>query len=401
MIDHIRKFDLFIVVPVIVLMIIGLLMLHSIGANRDGDIFIRQMIWVVISVLLFIGIQYIPVKAIMASAYILFGLNIILLVLVKFINYEDIARWINLGFAYIQPSEFAKFTLTLTLARFLSNRMKAINTWRVLIGTMLITLLPLVLTFIQPDLGTSIIFIIIMITTLYLAGAKPIRILILMSPMLSIIFSFMSYIWIFYLILLAAFLYIRRNAFITILRTFVLNVIIGGISPILWNTLKEYQKTRILAFLNPQSDIHGYGWNLLQSKIAIGSGGILGKGYLHGTQKGLNFIPQQHTDFIFSVVGEELGFLGYIFIILLVSVLLVRTAYVFPAIRNNFAKIAAGTAVIAVAAQMLTNIAMTTGLLPIVGLPLNFISYGGSSLITSVLMIGVLNKVIRERFNYW
>lgn len=401
MIEYLKKFDVFITVPMIILIVIGLMMLNSIGAGTDNGYFVRQVIWVIIAFALYVGIQFIPVKAIIISAYILFILNIILLVFVKFINYENIARWINLGFAYIQPSEFAKFTLIIALSRYLSYRIKAVNTWRILIGAMALTMIPLVLTFIQPDLGTSIMFIVIMVTILYLSGARPIKILILLSPLLSIVFSFMSFFWIFYLVILIGFLYIRKTAFITILRTFVLNVLIGGISPILWNTLKEYQRIRILAYLNPQNDIHGYGWNLLQSKIAIGSGGIIGKGYLHGTQKGLNFIPQQHTDFIFSVIGEEAGFIGYIAIILMIVIIILRTVYVFPSIRNDFARIAAGTAVITIAMQMITNIAMTVGLIPIVGLPLNFISYGGSGLITSVLIIGFVNKIIREKFNYW
>ena len=202
MIENLKKFDIYITIPMLILIIIGLMMLKSISAGTDNAYFLRQVIWVIIALILYIGIQFIPVKAIIASAYILFALNIILLVFVKFINYENIARWINLGFAYIQPSEFAKFTLVIALSRYLSYRIKAVNTWRILIGTMALTMIPLILTFIQPDLGTSIMFIIIMITMLYLSGAKPIKILILLSPLLSIVFSFMSFFWIFYLLIL-------------------------------------------------------------------------------------------------------------------------------------------------------------------------------------------------------
>jgi len=192
-----------------------------------------------------------------------------------------------------------------------------------------------------------------------------------------------------------------RISILNVIRFVFINILVGGAAPFLWNMLKEYQKFRLLSYLNPQKDIHGYGWNLLQSKIAIGSGGFWGKGFLHGTQKGLEFIPQQHTDFIFSVIGEETGFLGFLFILLMLFIITARMIYVYPAIRNRYSKIVSSSMICLILMQVLLNIAMTLGIIPIVGVPLNFISYGGSSILTTVVMMAIINKVSKERLEYW
>jgi len=321
--------------------------------------------------------------------------------LLKWFNASYVERWIDIGFASIQPSEFAKLTLILTLARYLSNRYRDVNKTKVLAVSTLITLIPFLLVFIQPDIGTVIIYLIILVVSLYLAEVKVIYIFVLLTPLISLILSFFPFIWILYLFILGYILYLGKINILNVIKTVFLNVLMGGLSPILWNLLKEYQKVRILSYFAPNKDIHGFGWNLLQSKIAIGSGGFWGNGYLNGTQKGLDFIPQQHTDFIFSVIGEEFGFFGFLFISILLFIIVYRTVTLYPSIKSRFSKLLAGTIVTVTITQMLLNISMTIGIIPIVGIPLNFISYGGSSLLTSIVMFALLNKIILDRGNYW
>jgi len=396
-----NKIDKPIFICLVLLLIVGLMMIYSSTYKQDISFFYKQLIWVFISIIAFFLIQYIPLKMFYISSYLLFSFSLMLLGLLKWFNASYVERWIDIGFASIQPSEFAKLTLILTLARYLSNRYRDVNKTKVLAVSTLITLIPFLLVFIQPDIGTAIIYLIILVVSLYLAEVKVIYIFVLLTPLISLILSFFPFIWILYLFILGYILYLGKINILNVIKTVFLNVLMGGLSPILWNLLKEYQKVRILSYFAPNKDIHGFGWNLLQSKIAIGSGGFWGNGYLNGTQKGLDFIPQQHTDFIFSVIGEEFGFFGFLFISILLFIIVYRTVTLYPSIKSRFSKLLAGTIVTVTITQMLLNISMTIGIIPIVGIPLNFISYGGSSLLTSIVMFALLNKIILDRGNYW
>jgi len=396
-----NKIDKPIFICLVLLLIVGLMMIYSSTYKQDISFFYKQLIWVFISIIAFFLIQYIPLKMFYISSYLLFSFSLMLLGLLKWFNASYVERWIDIGFASIQPSEFAKLTLILTLARYLSNRYRDVNKTKVLAVSTLITLIPFLLVFIQPDIGTAIIYLIILVVSLYLAEVKVIYIFVILTPLISLILSFFPFIWILYLFILGYILYLGKINILNVIKTVFLNVLMGGLSPILWNLLKEYQKVRILSYFAPNKDIHGFGWNLLQSKIAIGSGGFWGNGYLNGTQKGLDFIPQQHTDFIFSVIGEEFGFFGFLFISILLFIIVYRTVTLYPSIKSRFSKLLAGTIVTVTITQMLLNISMTIGIIPIVGIPLNFISYGGSSLLTSIVMFALLNKIILDRGNYW
>lgn len=393
--------DKYLFLSVAGLLAAGLLLVFSATFGQDIFIFLRQAVWVLLSLAVFFFIQYLPLKIFYISSYLLYFFSVLLLLFLKWLNASYVDRWIDVGFAYIQPSEFAKFTLILALARYLSNRHRDVNKFKVITGAMLMTLAPFVLVFIQPDLGTSLIFMAILVAILYLAEVKVIYIAVMLTPLLSVILSFLPYVWIIYLLLLGYLLYLGRMNILSMIKIVFLNVIVGGLSPLLWSLLMEYQKVRILSYFEPQKDIHGFGWNLLQSKIAIGSGGFWGNGFMRGTQKGLDFVPQQHTDFIFSVLGEEFGFFGFIVVSLFLLVAVYRTVTLYPGIKSRYSKLLAGTIISVIALQMLLNISMTVGLLPIVGIPLNFLSYGGSSLLTSVAMMGLLNRIIMDRGNYW
>lgn len=399
--DFKKRFDPFIILSLLGLSVFGLMVLFSVVCNDSISIFYKQFIWFFISFFLFIGIQFIPMKIFYISSYLLYFFSITLLIFLKVVNRSPVERWLDFGIAYIQPSEFAKVSLILALPRFLLSMREKRDSFITLFVSYIFVLVPFLLIFLQPDLGTSILFLIILFIILYLFDVKLINLFILITPILSIIFSFFPLFWIFYLFFVVFVLYFSKVDFIKLLKVFFVNIISGGIAPIVWHSMRDYQKNRIISYLSPQKDIHGYGWNLLQSKIGIGSGGIFGKGFLNGTQKGLNFVPQQHTDFIFSAVGEEFGFLGYLFILTMLSIILLRVLYIVNRIKSKYTKIVVYTFTTFIIFEYFLNISMSSGLIPIVGIPLPLFSYGGSSYLTTFIMFAIINRGINEKDRYW
>jgi rod shape determining protein RodA len=315
------------------------------------------------------------------------------------INKAPVERWFDFGIAYIQPSEFAKVSLILSLPKFLLSRKEKKDNFITLLVSYIMVFIPFFLVFIQPDLGTSVLFLIIFFLVLFLNDVKLINLFILLTPILSIVFSFFPVVWIFYIFVISFILYFAKVDFINLLKIFFLNIIFGGIAPIVWNSLRDYQKNRFLSYLSPEKDVHGYGWNLLQSKIGIGSGGIFGKGFLNGTQKGLNFVPQQHTDFIFSAIGEEFGFFGYLFI--LIFIIIFRVFFDINKIKSRYTKLVVSSFTFFIVFEYIVNISMSIGLVPIVGVPLPLFSYGGSSYITTMIMFAIINRGLNEKDKYW
>lgn len=286
---------------------------------------------------------------------VLYFLSLVLLLLVVFIGREAMGaqRWLQIGPITFQPSEFAKFVIIITLSKLLAKQTKI--TWPVIINAMIHVGVPLVLILIQPDLGTALVFLAIFFVLLYLAGAKP----------------------------------------------YILAGLAGLGMAILPFILKEYQKQRFLVFLNPEKDPHGSGWNIIQSKIAVGSGGLFGKGLFSGTQVQLNFVPEHSTDFIFTVMGEELGFIGCVIFLLLVGFLFWRIINVIYSVDDKFGKYMATGILIVLSFHIFINVGMTMGIMPVTGIPLPFISSGGSSLIMNMMAIGlILNIYSRRKFIY-
>ena len=202
------------------------------------------------------------------------------------------------------------------------------------------------------------------------------------------------------MILIGMYLFVTRWRFITGLMYFGINALMGLVTPALWNQLKDYQKQRILVFLNPEADPLNAGYQIIQSKVAIGSGGLMGKGFLQGSQTQLRFLPEQHTDFIFAVIGEEFGFVGVLMGLALFTILLIRIIQMASTFRSRFHSIVAIGVATNIAFHMFVNVGMTIGLFPVTGLPLPFISYGGSALLTNLLMIGLLLNFYRHRYEY-
>jgi len=305
--------------------------------------------------------------------------------------------WIAIaGHRLGQPAELAKLGVILMLARWLAERREPAATLRELTVPCVILGVPFLLVTLQPDLGSAIVFIAVFFAMLFWAGTKPSLLVMLGSPAIGLILAFSTVVWGGWIILLFVLLLVWRPYVWEGLAVMLVNIVMGVVALPFWRHLQPYQQNRLLVFLNPDVDPRATGWHVIQSKVAIGSGGLLGKGFTLGTQKRLAFLPAQHTDFIFSVVGEELGFVGVVVALALFAALLLILIRVARRATDPFTSLC----VMGVAAMLFThvveNIGMTVNLLPITGIPLPFFSYGGSFLLTCCLAIGISLRVAYE-----
>ena len=307
-------------------------------------------------------------------------------------------RWIKFGEFSLQPSEIAKFATILMLANYLAAKKKLQNFSDMLIPIAIVAV-PGALIFVEPDLGAAQIFLPILIVMSFWAGMSGLKILILFSPIISAAASFSIYVWAVYMVLLLIFLSFRRQL-TDLVYGLVSNSLVGLIMPLVWNSMKLYQQKRIIAFFSPWLDPKGMSWQIIQSKIAIGSGRLIGKGFLSGTQKKLEFLPERHTDFIFSCLGEEFGLIGIIIVIAVYLYLLYRLLWLARETRNRFSSILVSGLMAWIAYQTFMNIGVTIGLLPVTGVPLPFVSYGGSALLSCFMAIGVCLSISRTKLAY-
>ena len=301
--------------------------------------------------------------------------------------------WISIGNFNIQPSEFAKIGLIITLAATLKDRES--TTLGGLLKALAITAVPWILVFLQPDLGTSLVFGAIVLGMLYWSNMNPGWLVLLVSPIVAaIIFSFSIPVWIGWVILagVIAWMTLPLRWYSTLIIV-VVNSIAGKIGELLWSLLQDYQRDRLPLFLNPEQDPLGGGYHLIQSRIAIGSGQLWGRGLFHGTQTQLSFIPEQHTDFIFSALGEELGFMGALAMVLIFWFICLRLIIIAQHAKDNFGSLLAIGVLSMIVFQVVVNIGMTIGLAPITGIPLPWMSYGRSSLLTNFIGIGIVESV--------
>ena len=302
-------------------------------------------------------------------------------------------RWINIAGFHVQPSEFAKLGIIITLAAILHNQGAA--SVPAVAKALGITSVTWILVFIQPNLGTSLVFGSITFGMLYWAGANPGWLLLLISPFISAIICNAFLHWWFFWVPLMGFIAWRTLPWpwLSGLGAIIVNLVSGQLGHILWGLLKPYQKDRLLLFLNPDKDPLGGGYHLIQSRIAIGAGQIWGRGLNQGTQTQLDFIPEQHTDFIFSAVGEELGFVGCVVVLMTFWLICLRLIIIAQNSKDNFGSLIAIGVLSMIVFQMIVNIGMTIGLAPITGIPLPWLSYGRSSMLTNFLAIGIVESV--------
>lgn len=398
-----RDAEILILVIVVLLSSFGVVMIHS--ATR-GDQALegyerRQIVWLGIGLVALTGAAIVPYRVFEAFAYPLYAAVIILLVLLLLEPASlGARRWIGIGAFHFQPSELAKLAVIFTVGRFLSTRRRGETRRRDVFLVAALVALPVGLILVEPDLGTAASLAAPLIVMLFWRRVNIAYLLLLVAPIISLVAAVSFITWAIFMVALVFGLYIARVRLIDALPVFLVSSVAGIVTPVAWSLLKDYHRKRILAFLNPDLDPRGAGWHLLQSKIAIGSGGLFGKGYLAGTQKKLAFLPERHTDFIFSVIGEEFGLIGVLVLMSLYFLLLYRGLRNAAEARSPFASLVAVGIVSILTFQIFVNIGVVTGLMPVTGIPLPFITYGGSSLIVTLAMAGVLMNIGRRRFEY-
>ena len=328
-----------------------------------------------------------------------YGLANALLLLVAFLGREALGaqRWLDIGGFSFQPSEFAKLAVILTLASYLQ-KYPIKRFWQIwpVLG---IVALPGLLVFKQPDLGTALVFGAITIVMLYWGGARLEWLALLVSPLIAaILFSLWVPLWMFWvgIVGVLAWRSLDRNP-AAMLCVVVLNLVSGGLGQKLWNLLQPYQQMRLIIFLDPTRDSLGAGYHIIQSQVAIGAGQFWGRGLFAGTQTQLNFIPEQHTDFIFSAIGEELGFIGALGLLSLFALLLWRLVMVAREAADDFGSLLVVGVFTLLLFQTVINIGMNIGLAPVTGIPLPFVSFGRSALITNFLALSLAQSVALGR----
>lgn len=307
-------------------------------------------------------------------------------------------RWIEFGELQFQPSEFMKVFFILFLSRIMINLEHKDIYFRELIIPVIITLIPAILIAVEPDIGTAAIFVFILLGLIWTLNIPTPRYFLYISPVLSIFFGFNLISWILFMVLLIIALFVSDIKFRNGLILFILNLLTGSLAPVLPILLKPYQKERLLSFLNPSWDPTGAGWHSLQSRISIGSGGFWGKGYLNGIIKNLGFLPQTRTDFIFAVLGEEFGFWGTSIFVMIFGFFLWRILVIAGNTREPFRRNVVHGIFFYFLSHFAINIAMTLGILPVVGLPLPFISYGGTSMLVSCILVGIVVSISSESY---
>ena len=401
-----KEFDLTLFLLALIFSLIGILLIYSAKHYSDnpieGQIYVKQMIWLFLGISACILTFLIPMRFYEVFSYALYFISLATLLLILFIGSSRLgaARWISVAGFNIQPSEFAKIATIFPLARYLTYSKRSIYNFKWLATVTALALGPALIVLKQPDLGTALVFFAILIFMLFWSGVPIFYLFLIVSPILSLICAFHWLSWALFFLIFIILLYRLKPTLIFSVVFLLLNLAFGGITPLVWNHLHDYQKQRIIVFLDPGRDPQGAGYQIIQSKVAIGSGGLLGKGFLQGSQTKLAFLPHQHTDFVFSVLGEEFGLWGGLILIGLFTFLIAKGILIAQKSRNTFASnVAIGLTAI-LGFQVLINIGMTLGVMPVTGLPLPFVSYGGSSMLLSWMIVGLLLAINARWFDY-
>ena len=356
-----RRMDFTLIIAAVAIILMSLVTIgsatHINAASAGGYGFVqRQGVFAVLNIALAVFLMNFDYKMLQRYGTKLYVVNIVLLLAVMLFGHSALGaqRWIQLGPITLQPSEFSKVIMIISLAALLEDKVGKLNSLRDLLPIAAFVGLPFVLVLKQPDLGTSLVFIAIFLGMIFAAGVS--------LKLLGAIFG-------------------------------------AGVlaSPVLWHFLKDYQKMRILVFLDPNVDPLGSGYHIIQSEIAIGSGQLFGKGLFEGTQSQLDFLPENHTDFIFAVVGEEMGFIGAAFLLLLYLILLWRGIRIAQDASDTFGMLLAVGVTSMLAFHVLVNIGMTMGIMPVTGIPLPLMSYGVSALTTNIMAIALLLNIYMKK----
>lgn len=344
--------------------LVGIISIYSSNYQRQSQVWQLQIIWVILGLIFFLMLSNFNYRRLWDGTHLLYIVCLFLLLLVSALGIIRLGaqRWLRLIWFNFQPSELTKLIMVIFLSRYFSkksvNEVSLVSSkfgiWRGLILPFIFVAIPMALIIKQPDLGTAIMILLIFIAMLLLAHIR------------------LRYLFIFLLLVIIS-------------------------MPLLWQFLRDYQKERLMVFLNPNIDPLGAGYTLIQSKIAIGSGGFLGKGWLGGTQGQLHFLPESHTDFIFAIFSEEWGFAGSAALLFLYYLLIREGFLIAQRTSDQFARLLASGITLLLGIQVFINIGMTMGIMPVVGLPLPLVSYGGSSVVVTFIALGILVNIDKQR----
>ena len=357
------KLDTTLFIAIIILVSLGLITIFSTSYSSVGTDFLnfrKQFIFSVIGIILMAGISFFDYRALKNYTGLLYIIACFILVAVLFFgtSIRGTTGWFDFGLFNFQPSEFVKIIAIIIIAKYLSKTASYLNDFKRVIVSGVYIALPIVLILFQPDLGSALVLSFIWFSMLFVSGIN--------------------------------------KKYLVLILLFGLALFAGS-----WNyVLEDYQKNRISTFINPQSDPLGSGYNVIQSTIAVGSGNIWGKGLGHGSQSQLNFLPEKHTDFIFAVIAEEMGFIGVAFVLGLFGIIFYRILKIVSETQDNFGKLIVLGASFMIMFHVIINIGMNMGVMPVTGIPLPFISYGGSSLVGFLIMIGIIQSVCAKGKGY-
>jgi rod shape determining protein RodA len=429
------SFDVYIIAATLSLIAIGVLFIYSSGVTSTGRVYsneyMRQLVWAGTGLVLLVAAAltgYTTIRSASVPFYIL--VILLLLFTLAFGRVVNGARsWLGIAGLGIQPSEFAKLASVLVLAIYLERVGTGIRKLSLFLAGSVIMLIPMGLTLVQPDLGTALVFMPLFLIMAFVAGARLrhvsyVVLVFALTAVLSVIPAWERQIYegsvplvslltrpevlMMVMAALAAMLAVTSVGYVATKRsyffwiTYALSLILLGLlgSIVVRRVLAEYQMMRLIVFLDPYADPRGAGWNIIQSITAVGSGGFTGKGFLQGTQSHYQFIPQQSTDFIFSILAEEWGFLGGLLVFGLFLVILLRGLYIVQTARDNYSSLVATGVVALVFFHFAVNVGMVIGVMPITGIPLFFLSHGGSSLWTAMAGVGLLLNIHHNRYHY-
>jgi rod shape determining protein RodA len=387
----------------VLLVLFGLATLYSAGQTdvptRAAGVWYRQFTWFGVGIVAIWIMFHVSMRVLEWVAPAVYAFSILLLVVVLAVGTGvgtavGSHSWLSVGGHQIgQPSELAKVATVLMLARFLSSRKEPPRSLRDLIGPVLIVGVPCLLVLKQPDLGSALVFVGVFFAMLFWSGVRPRMLFMLATPVVSLLLAFNTLAWSVWIILFVLILIAWRPYVWDWVVFLTANVIMGAIAMPLWKRLAPYQQNRLLTFLDPEADPRAAGYHAIQSRVAIGSGGWFGTGYTEGPQKRLAFLPEQHTDFVFSVVGEELGFVGVVVALSLFLALFLVLIRIARRATDSFSSLAVFGIVGLFFTHVFENVGMTVNLMPITGIPLPFFSYGGSFFIICSLCLGVALRV--------
>jgi rod shape determining protein RodA len=396
------KFDWMFITLTLALMSVGVALVYSATIAEDTSVvelfWFKQIVYFIFGSVFAAALVFVRIDWLKRAAIPCYVLALVLLVVVLFFAGDVVkgaGRWIDFGIFKLQPSEFAKIAYLLTFSYWLSKHPVSLYKMKTFVVPFFLFIVPFALVLKQPDLSTALVFIAVTMVGFFFAGLTLTDMFLIVSPVFSVLFSHsqalvFEILWGLLICVVVFALFRRKLPKVLTAIILMANIFAGYASTMAWNMLEPHQQKRVNTFLDPMSDPLGDGYQVLQSLTAIGSGGLIGKGFGNGSQTNLAFLPEEHTDFIFSVLGEQFGFLGCAFVLVLYALFLWRATSISRLSSDPFVTLMVMGASTIFLFHIIVNIAMTIGLMPVTGLPLPFLSYGGSFALTCMVLVGFL-----------